>query len=125
MIEIRTSPIHGKGVFATRDIRENEKICDYIGVEMKWTTFTEKYGKYKYNSLNTYPMRRIWRIIVAKEEPYKSQNMVNFINEANDINDVNCVLKCRALYASTEIKEGQELLLQYPRGYKREWKMIF
>jgi hypothetical protein len=31
------------------------------------------------NSLHTYPMRRIWKIIVAKEEPYKSENLTNYI----------------------------------------------
>ena len=30
---------------------------------------THKSSDYKSNSLHTYPMRRIWKIIVAKEEP--------------------------------------------------------
>jgi len=118
--EVRESSINGKGLFASEDILKGEKICDYYGNEMTWSNFTYKYGKYKYNSLHTYPMRRIWRIIVAKEEPYKSQNPVNFINEGvSEAN--NCILKKRALYALQSIKKDEELLLQYPKDYYREW----
>jgi SET domain-containing protein len=117
-VEIKPSSIEGLGVFAKEDLAKNIKICDYYGVEMSWTQFTKQYGKYKLNSLNTYPMRRIWRIICSKEEPFKSQNIVNFINEG----EPNCILKMRALYALREIKCGEELLLQYPKDYNRHWK---
>jgi len=117
MIEIRKSPIQGLGVFAIKDIKKNTKICQYYGKEMSWTDFTHTYGKYKYNSLNTYPMRRIWRILVAKEEPYKTENIVNYINEGYP----NVVLKKRALYSLRQIEIGEELLLQYPKDYHREW----
>jgi hypothetical protein len=119
-LEIADSIIHGKGVFAAEFISKGSKICDYIGEEMSWATFTKRYGKYSvgFNSLNTYPMRRIWRIIVAKEEPYRSENIINYINEGSP----NCVLKCRALWANRDIEIGEELLLQYPKDYFREWR---
>ena len=96
---IAESAIHGKGVFAAQDLSANLKVFEYIGVEMVWKEFTEKYGPYKLNSLNTYPMRRIHRIIVAKEEPFKSQNIVNYINEG----EPNCILKKKALWTIKEI----------------------
>jgi SET domain-containing protein len=111
------SPIHGVGVFSNQNILKGTKICDYIGVEMSWKDFKEKYGSYKLNSLNTYPMRRIWRIIVAKEEPFKSENIVNFINEGPP----NCILKNRCLYALKDILIDEELLLKYPEDYHRTW----
>ena len=111
------SPIHGVGVFANQNIVKGSKICEYIGVEMSWKDFKEKYGSYKQNSLNTYPMRRIWRIIVAKEEPFKSENIVNFINEGPP----NCILKNRCLYALKDILIDEELLLKYPEDYHRNW----
>jgi hypothetical protein len=86
---------------------------------MKWKTFKNKYGDYKSNSLNTYPMRRIWKIIVAKEEPYKTLNLTNYINEIRG--KANCELKLRALYAKKDIKKGTELLLEYPEDYNRFW----
>jgi SET domain-containing protein len=113
----KNSNIHGIGVFAINNIQKGTKICDYIGIEMSWKEFLNKFGSYKLNSLNTYPMRRIWRIIVAKEEPYRSVNLVNFINEGSP----NCILKNRCLYASKDISIDEELLLQYPNDYFREY----
>ena len=113
----KESPIHGVGVFAGNNIVKGQKICDYSGIEMCWKDFRDKYGPYKLNSLNTYPMRRIWKIIVAKEEPFKSENIVNFINEG----EANCVLKNKALYALSNINKDEELLLRYPVNYNRYW----
>ena len=119
MVTIKKSKIEGLGVFAKKDIIKGSKIADYYGKEIKWKTFTKKYGKYKNNSLHTYPMRRIWKILVAKEEPYKSENITNYINEIPGKS--NCELKMRALYAKKNIKKGEELLLDYPKDYNRFW----
>jgi SET domain-containing protein len=119
MVTIKKSQIEGLGVFAKEDIPKGTKIADYYGKEMKWKTFKKKYGEYKSNSLHTYPMRRIHRIIVAKIEPYKSKNITNYINEVRGKS--NCELKLRALYAKKDIKKGQELLLDYPKDYNRFW----
>ena len=119
LVYIKKSNIDGLGVFAKKDIKKGTKISDYYGKEMKWQTFKNKYGEYKSNSLYTYPMRRIWKIIVAKEEPYKSENLTNYINEIKGKS--NCELKLRALYAKKDIKKDSELLLDYPLGYNRFW----
>jgi SET domain-containing protein len=116
--EIKPSNINGFGVFALENIKKGTKIADYVGIEMSYKDFKEKYGGYKSNSLHTYPMRRISKIIVAKEEPYKSENIVNFINEATD---ANVILKKRALYAKQEIKINEEFLLNYPKDYNRDY----
>jgi SET domain-containing protein len=115
--EIKPSPIEGLGVFATSMINKNEVIAEYYGLEMSWREFRQLYGLYKNNSLNTYPQRRIWKIIVAKDEPYKSQNMVNYINEGIP----NVYLKNKLLYALKDIQQGEELLLIYPKDYNRNW----
>ena len=119
LVTIKKSQIEGLGVFAKEDIPKGTKIADYYGKEMKWKTFKKKYGEYKSNSLHTYPMRRIWKILVAKKEPYKSRNLTNYINEVRGKS--NCELKLRALYAKKDIKKGQELLLDYPKDYNRFW----
>jgi SET domain-containing protein len=119
MVTIKKSKIDGLGVFAKQDIIKGTKIAEYYGKEMKWKTFKKKYGEYKNNSLHTYPMRRIWKILVAKEEPYKSKNLTNFINEIPG--KANCELKMRALYSKKNIKKGEELLLDYPKNYNRVW----
>ena len=117
--QIKHSPIQGLGVFAVKFIKKGTKIVDYLGEEICWREFKTKYGPYKFNSLNTFPMRRIWKIIVAKEEPYKSQNIVNFINEG----EPNFILKKRALYALTDIQVDDEFLLKYPRNYFRDYNI--
>jgi SET domain-containing protein len=119
LVIIKKSKVEGLGVFAKRDILKGTKISDYYGKEMKWKTFKNKYGDYKTNSLYTYPMRRIWKILVAKEEPYKSKNITNYINEVKG--KANCELRLRALYAKRDIKRGEELLLEYPKDYNRSW----
>jgi SET domain-containing protein len=119
LVVIKKSKIEGLGVFAVVDIPEGTKIADYYGKEMSWKTFKKRYGEYKNNSLHTYPMRRIWKIIVAKEEPYKSKNLTNFINEIPGKS--NCELRLKALYAKKDIKKGDELLLDYPKDYNRFW----
>jgi hypothetical protein len=63
-------------------------------------------------------MKRINKILVAKEEPYRTENIVNYINEGDS---PNVILKNRALYTLTYIKENEELLLRYPRDYNRTW----
>ena len=119
LVIVKKSDIQGLGVFAKEDILKGTKIADYYGKEMKWKTFKNKYGEYKTNSLHTYPMRRIWKILVAKEEPYKSKNLTNYINEKRGKS--NSELKLRALYSKKNIKKGQELLLDYPKDYNRVW----
>jgi hypothetical protein len=116
MLEIRQSNIHGVGLFTTEDIEANQKICDYIGEEMTITQFKQKYGNYNENCINTYRMKRIHKIIVAKEEPYKTNNLINYINE--DKTNYNCILKRRALYSIRKIHKDEELTLKYPNGYK-------
>jgi len=119
LVLIKKSKVDGLGVFTKRDISKGTKITDYYGKEMKWKTFKNKYGDYKSNSLYTYPMRRIWKILVAKEEPYKSKNVTNYINEKKGKS--NCELRLRALYAKRDIKKGEELYLTYPKDYNRTW----
>lgn len=117
-MEIKQSPIEGLGLFATKDIKRNEKLCEYTGELMSLKEFREKYGNYKQNSLNTYRMKRINRIIVAKEEPFLSTNLVNYINESLT---PNCVLRKRALYALQDIPKDTELTLMYPKDYNRNY----
>ena len=117
-MEIKQSAVHGLALFTTNDFKAGEKLFLYIGVEMPLSEFREKYGNYKQNSLNTYRMKRINRIIVAKEEPFLSTNLVNYINES--INP-NCVLRKRALYALQNIPKDTELTLMYPKDYNRNY----
>lgn len=111
-------PNAGLGVFASQYIPPNTKICDYVGEEMDLATFKLKYGQYKTNSFYTYSLKRVNKIIVAKELEYITSNPANYINE---LPEVNVILKKRALYTIIGIMLGEELSLQYPKQYTRHW----
>jgi SET domain-containing protein len=112
------SDIHGIGLFSSIPIKKGEKIIEYEGEVMTLKEFKEKYGQYKYNSLNTYIMKRQNKIIVAKEEPYKTINLINYINESSS---PNCILKSRWLVATKDIDKCEELTLKYPKTYFRNY----
>ena len=120
LVIIKKSKIEGLGVFAKDDIPKDTKIADYYGKEMTLKNFKSKYGEYKLNSLNTYRMKRINKIIVAKQEPFKSKNLTNYVNESKKSN---CILKKRALYTLNDVKKGEELTLKYPENYNRNYTL--
>lgn len=115
LVIIKESPIDRLGVFSLTMIPKNKRICDYIGEEMSLKEFRERYGNYKDNCLNTYRMKRINRIIVAKDY---HNNITNYINESKE---PNVILKQRGLYSLREIQKDEELFLKYPDDYKREY----
>ena len=112
---LRESPIEGLGVFAIQDFKKGHKFGDYTGVEMSTAEFKQRYGN---DTRYTYRLRRINRIIVAKE----SRTWPTYVNDGvykQDIPLVNTVFKKRAVYALTDIQAGDELLLDY--GKKYDW----
>ena len=119
-LAVLPSAINGKGLFTLCDLKAGEKIIDYFGEEMTLSEFKNIYGIYKLNSIYTYRMKRQNKILVAKQEPYFSKNVINYTNE--NINP-NCVLKKRALYALRDINANEELTLLYPKDYYRNYNL--
>ena len=114
MLRISDSPIHNKGVFANIDLPAGIFLQYFKGKEMNYREFNELYDDTKY----CYSMRRINKIIVGKDEPYKSQNISTFMNESCN---PNIIFKKRAVYTLKNIKKDEECFLQYPKNYKREY----
>lgn len=114
-VEVRDSLIEGKGLFAIQPISKGTKIADYHGEEMPYELYKKTYpnglDKYYYKGRNLF-------VIVSNEEPYLSSNLINFVNEGKDPNSC---LKKRALYAIRHIEQDEEILLSYPKSYKRSW----
>lgn len=115
----KKSPIADRGVFAKKDIPKGTVIAPFYGKEILWSDFKKKYGEYKYNSFYTYTKKRAGKMIVAKEEPYLTMNVVNYINELPS--GANAELDKEHLVASRLIREGEELSLKYPKDYNRYW----
>ena len=114
MLEIKDTESYGKGVFATEDIPKNTKIQDYVGIEMSYSDFKKQYDDIKY----CYSMKRINKILVAKDYPYNEKNISHFMNESNN---PNIIFKKKGVYTLKDIKKGEECLLKYPKHYKRDY----
>lgn len=108
-LEIRPSPIHGLGVFATKNLPDHRRLGEYTGVRYSLADFKAKYGS---DTRHCYIARRANYILCSKE----SRNFITYINESNE---PNVYLNRRRLYASRPIAAGEELLLQYPKTYFR------
>jgi SET domain-containing protein len=111
--KIQPSPVHGLGVFASRNIPKGTSISTFHGEEMTWKEFKAKYGsdmRYTYVRMPWLPL------IVAKEK----RNLITYVNDGyfkQDQGHHNCVLKKQQLIAIEDIVEGQELLIQYRHNY--------
>jgi len=101
-MEVRQSPIHGKGLFAVLQLKKG-KLYDYVGTEMKWKEYV---GNYR----NTYSLKRVGKIIVGSED-----NPCQWLNVSTN---ENVILKKRALYALRDIEAGEELTL---KGYFKDY----
>lgn len=112
-LELRESPIHGLGVFATRDFPARHKFGPYTGEEMSLREFKERYGT---DIQYCMVLRRQNKVIVAKE----CRNFVTWVNDGTYGQEhpvENVKLECRQLVAIRPIASGEELLLHYPKGY--------
>jgi len=117
-------PNAGRGVFAKVDIPKGTRIADFEGKFMTYKDYNEKYTLPNGTVDRRYSYRMDNRshqpgVIVAKDKPYLTKNIVNYINEGKP---VNVELKKKGLYAKTDIDAGDELYLKYPKMYHRDWK---
>ena len=112
-LELRDSPIHGLGVFATRDFPTGYCFGEFIGTEMGHTQFKSKYGNDRRYCCR---QRRTWRYRVAKE----NRNWITYVNDGKhnqSVSVVNVYIKRFFIYAQTPVKAGDELLLDYGKEY--------
>jgi len=109
-LEIRSSPIHGYGVFATRNIKSGVNLGEFIGEYMTHKVFKQKYGN---DRKYTYFRQRTWEYRVAKEK----RNFITYINHSENPNTRLAKWCC---YTICDIQQGDELLLNYGITYKKK-----
>lgn len=113
-LELKPSPVHGLGIFATKAISTDEFIGDYIGEAMTKAEFKARYGndiRYTYWTKQNFPNTKVY---CAKEK----RNFITYINESMN---PNVFLKKRKLYACRAIVAGDELFLRYDSKYNRDY----
>ena len=113
-LELKPSPVHGLGIFATAPILYGKFIGDYVGEAMTKAEFKVRYGndiRYTYWTKQNFPNTKVY---CAKEK----RNFITYINESIQ---PNVFLKKRKLYAMSDIALGDELFLRYDSKYNRDY----
>ena len=116
MYEIRESPIHGMGLFATQDIQPNVRIVEYTGISMTKSEFKQKYGNDIRHCLWNRQNFSTTRIIVSKE----CRNPITYCNESKT---PNCAIVRKWLVSLRYIESGEELTLLYYSSYPRDYEL--
>lgn len=119
--EVRKSPIHGNGVFATCDIAEGEWIIDYLGEKIDKEESNRR-GLANEESAKASGGGAVY--IFELDDEYDIDGNFEY-NDARFINHA-CRTNCEAVneggtikfYATRDIKKGEELLYNY--GYALE-----
>jgi hypothetical protein len=116
-VELRESPVHGIGAFATEDLPAGSVIGEYTGIKMLKTDFIKQYGsdiQHVYWTKQNFPNSVV---MIAKGE---HRNFITFVNESAE---PNVALRKRMLYALKNISSGSELFLRYDSAYPRDYQL--
>ena len=105
----------GLGVFAERTFAVGEKICPYAYQSNQVMSIKEYRKKYGKSNLYTYRSMRHHTMIYVGD----NRNVITYINERKD--EPNVELKKHKLFATQNIKMGDELFLKY--WYKTKFKI--
>ena len=110
----------GKGLYATRDIKEGEKIIDYIGklITKKQTENSDKYD----NSKPIYLFTVNKRYDLDGDFPWNTAGLINHSCENNcDYDGKGLKIWVKAI---KDIKKGEELTCDYGFGYDKDYKQF-
>jgi SET domain-containing protein len=105
-IEVRSSSIHGHGVFATRPIRRGRRIIEYVGARMPWAAAEKTEGPHTF--------------LFGLSDSNKVINAEIGGNDSRWINH-SCEPNCEAIeedgrvfiYALRDLQPGEELFYDY------------
>ncbi len=116
--EVRRSPVHGKGVFATRRISKGARIVEYLGERIGHREANRRYAKKAVEDNHTF-LFVVDRGIVI--DAGNSGNEARFINHGCDPN-CESVIEDRRVFveALRTIQPGEELKYDYSIGRDRD-----
>lgn len=115
-LELRHSPIHGRGIFTREKIPTGIILGEFTGTKILKTEFKIIYGddiRYTYWTRQNFPNSTV---IVAKDP----RNFITYINERAV---PNVALVKKKLVSLTDIAEGSELFLLYDKSYPRDYQL--
>jgi len=116
-IEVRNSPVHGRGVFATRRIEKGERIIEYLGERVSHDEADRRYESKDENDSHTFLFIVDSKIVI---DAGVDGNDARFFNHSCDPNCESVVEKRRVyIEAIRAIELGEEMTYDY-QIYKEE-----
>jgi uncharacterized protein len=118
LIEVRSSPIHGRGVFALRRIAKGTRIIEYLGDRITHAQADRRYEDHDENDNHTF-LFSVDRGLVIDAEV--GGNDARFINHSCGPN-CESVIESRRVFidALRDIDPGEELSYDYQIGRERD-----
>ena len=110
-IEVRNSPVHGRGVFATRKIAKGERIIEYLGERVSHQEADRRYESKDANDAHTFLFIVDSRTVI---DAGVDGNDARFFNQSCAPNCESAVARGRVFIdALREIEPGEELTYDY------------
>jgi SET domain-containing protein len=110
-IVVRNSPIHGKGVYATRSIKKGERIVEYIGERISHAEADRRYADKGDDDGHTFLFIASNRVVL---DGAVGGNDARYINHRCDPNCESVIEKGRVFVEAVRpIKAGEELGYDY------------
>jgi hypothetical protein len=118
LVEVRNSPVHGRGVFAVAPIRKGTRILEYLGDRVSHEAADKRYEDHDENDNHTF------LFIVDKKTVIDAGvggNDARFINHQCEGN-CESVIENRRVFidAARDIEPGQELGYDYEIGREKD-----
>jgi uncharacterized protein len=118
LIEVRSSRIHGRGVFALRRIRKGTRIIEYLGDRITHAQADRRYDDHDENDNHTF-LFSVDRSLVIDAEV--GGNDARFINHSCGPNCESVIERRRVFIdALRDIAAGEELSYDYQIGRERD-----
>jgi SET domain-containing protein len=111
IVVVRRSPIHGRGVYAARDIAKGEFIIEYLGERITSEEANDRYDDERMRKHHTFLFAVNDRICI---DARRGGNEARFINHSCEPNCDAEIERARIfIYAARAIRAGEELLYDY------------
>jgi hypothetical protein len=113
-IEVRVSPIHGRGVFAARAIPKGTRIIEYVGERISHREADRRYEHFDVSHNHTFLFVASARVVI---DAAVGGNEARFINHSCEGNCESAIENRRVFIdASRDIALGEELGYDYEIG---------
>jgi hypothetical protein len=117
-IEVRNSPIHGKGVFAARRIPKGTRLIEYLGDRISHKEADERYVDHDPNDNHTFLFIVDRHVVI---DAGVGGNDARFINHSCDGNCESVIQERRVFIEATRvIEKGEELGYDYEIGREKD-----